>query len=359
MLRRLPAPDQRQTMLFSATLSHRVLELAYEHMNDPELVRIEPDKITADKVRQMIYFPAMEEKLPLLVGLLRADRRRRARWCSSTPRAWPSELEDAAARERLQCRRRCRATCRRSKRLRMLQRLPQRRARGADRHRRGLARPAHPGRQPRVQLRPAAGPRRLRASHRPHARAGAEGDAISFGCEDYAISLPDIEAFIGQRSPSAVRSCGSAPAARTSRRARWRRGDDGPSPAVSARRSRRQRRSRAGGRAPARAPARRGPSRAGREARASPAPIPRPRIRSQLAPAASTGRRTAYTQRMPWSRAAAEHGRVVVREQRPSAVERLARCELGQNAALSLGSPKSCEHMTRRRNAAGCRGGRP
>jgi ATP-dependent RNA helicase RhlB len=33
------------------------------------------------------------------------------------------------------------------------------------------------------------------------ARAGASGDAISFGCEDYAISLPDIEAYIGKKIP--------------------------------------------------------------------------------------------------------------------------------------------------------------
>ena len=32
-------------MLFSATLSHRVMELAYEHMNEPELIRIEPEKM--------------------------------------------------------------------------------------------------------------------------------------------------------------------------------------------------------------------------------------------------------------------------------------------------------------------------
>ncbi len=36
MLRKMPPPDQRQSMLFSATLSQRVLELAYEHMNNPE-----------------------------------------------------------------------------------------------------------------------------------------------------------------------------------------------------------------------------------------------------------------------------------------------------------------------------------
>jgi ATP-dependent RNA helicase RhlB len=77
ILRRLPKPEARQSMLFSATLSQRVLELAYEHMNNPELVRIEPDRITADKVRQMIYFPAMVEKIPLLIGLLRQYEARR------------------------------------------------------------------------------------------------------------------------------------------------------------------------------------------------------------------------------------------------------------------------------------------
>jgi ATP-dependent RNA helicase RhlB len=35
------------------------------------------------------------------------------------------------------------------------------------------------------------------------ARAGAEGDAISFGCEEYAISLPDIERYIGHQIPRA------------------------------------------------------------------------------------------------------------------------------------------------------------
>ena len=35
------------------------------------------------------------------------------------------------------------------------------------------------------------------------ARAGASGDAISFGCETYAISLPDIEAYIGHKIPVA------------------------------------------------------------------------------------------------------------------------------------------------------------
>jgi ATP-dependent RNA helicase RhlB len=35
------------------------------------------------------------------------------------------------------------------------------------------------------------------------ARAGAEGDAISFACEEFAVSLPDIEAYLGHKIPSA------------------------------------------------------------------------------------------------------------------------------------------------------------
>src|SRR5207253_6721880 len=43
LLRRLPPPEKRQSMLFSATLSHRALVLVYEHMNNPATVRIAPD----------------------------------------------------------------------------------------------------------------------------------------------------------------------------------------------------------------------------------------------------------------------------------------------------------------------------
>src|SRR6201997_4622864 len=69
ILRRLPPPGRRQSMLFSATLSHRVLELAYEHMNNPELVRIEPAKITVDLVRPLMSSPPTGKKVPLLIGL--------------------------------------------------------------------------------------------------------------------------------------------------------------------------------------------------------------------------------------------------------------------------------------------------
>ena len=70
LLRRMPERTTRQTLLFSATLSHRVLELAYEHMNEPQKLVVEAETITAARVRQRIYFPADDEKIPLLLGLL-------------------------------------------------------------------------------------------------------------------------------------------------------------------------------------------------------------------------------------------------------------------------------------------------
>src|SRR5210317_2180428 len=39
LLRRMPPPEERLNMLFSATLSMRVNELAYEHMNSPQSVK--------------------------------------------------------------------------------------------------------------------------------------------------------------------------------------------------------------------------------------------------------------------------------------------------------------------------------
>jgi len=73
MLRRLPKYDERQVLLFSATLSHRVMELAYEHMNNPEKLQAEEGEVTASGITESLYHTAMEDKLPLLIHLLRQD----------------------------------------------------------------------------------------------------------------------------------------------------------------------------------------------------------------------------------------------------------------------------------------------
>ncbi|HEX6614542.1 MAG TPA: DEAD/DEAH box helicase, partial [Rhodanobacteraceae bacterium] len=70
LMRKLPPREQRQGLMFSATLSYRVLELAYEHMNQPQKLTVETERVTADRVRQQVFFPAKEEKIPLLLNLL-------------------------------------------------------------------------------------------------------------------------------------------------------------------------------------------------------------------------------------------------------------------------------------------------
>ena len=55
LFRACPPYDKRQSMLFSATLNHRVMELCYEHMNNPVRVAIEPEKAVVDEVTQILY----------------------------------------------------------------------------------------------------------------------------------------------------------------------------------------------------------------------------------------------------------------------------------------------------------------
>jgi ATP-dependent RNA helicase RhlB len=199
ILRRLPRPEQRQSMLFSATLSYRVLELAYEHMNNPELVRIEPDKVTADRVRQLIYFPSMEEKIPLLVGTLRESEAHRTLVFVNTRRM--AERLEATLQANGFSAQALSGDVPQKKRLKFLR----------DFHNGDLA----------VLIATDVASRGLHIPDVSHvfnfdlpqdaadyvhrigrtARAGAEGDAISFGCEEYAVSLPDIEAYIGHKIP--------------------------------------------------------------------------------------------------------------------------------------------------------------
>ena len=73
ILRKLPKYDTRQSMLFSATLSHRVMELTYEYMNLPEFISVTPEEITVKNVEQELFHVGKDEKLSLLLGLLKRE----------------------------------------------------------------------------------------------------------------------------------------------------------------------------------------------------------------------------------------------------------------------------------------------
>jgi ATP-dependent RNA helicase RhlB len=73
LLRRMSPYHKRQSMLFSATLSNRVLELCYEHMNNPQRFSVTPEQMTVERVEQGIYHVGKFEKFGLLLGLLRRE----------------------------------------------------------------------------------------------------------------------------------------------------------------------------------------------------------------------------------------------------------------------------------------------
>jgi len=97
ILRRLPPPDRRQSFLFSATLSFRVLELTWEFMNNPSQITIMPQQKTAERVEQTLYHVGREEKFPLLLGLLRREGSERILIFSNT-REEARRLEDRLLR---------------------------------------------------------------------------------------------------------------------------------------------------------------------------------------------------------------------------------------------------------------------
>ncbi|MBI4799992.1 MAG: DEAD/DEAH box helicase [Desulfarculus sp.] len=73
ILRRLPNYDQRQSMLFSATLNYKVMELTYEYMNLPVEITMARDQRTVEQVTQEMYHCSKKEKLNLLLGILQRE----------------------------------------------------------------------------------------------------------------------------------------------------------------------------------------------------------------------------------------------------------------------------------------------
>lgn len=73
LLNRMPKPAERLSMLFSATLSYRVQELAYEHMNNPTHVQVEPDRKTGPRIDEELFYPSNEDKIFLLLSLMEEE----------------------------------------------------------------------------------------------------------------------------------------------------------------------------------------------------------------------------------------------------------------------------------------------
>ena len=205
----LDEADRMFDLGFSATLSHRVLELAYEHMNDPELIKIEAENMTADNIRQAIFFPSNEEKIPLLIGLIKEMEKSKVMIFVNTKKE-VERLESIMKRNKIDAES-ISGDVPQKKRVKMLKRFEEG--------------------QLSVLIATDVASRGLHISdikyvinydlpqdaedyvHRigRTARAGTNGNAISFGCETYAISLPEIENYIDMKIPVANFNSSSLP----------------------------------------------------------------------------------------------------------------------------------------------------
>jgi len=199
LLRRCPPPEQRLGLLFSATLSLRVNELAYEHMNSPQLVQVESEQVTAQHVRQALYHTSNEDKIPLLLGLMgRMDAHRSIVFVNTkrdSEKVW-AYLEGNGHKSAILS-----GDVPQKKRQSLLKQFQDGELDilvATDVAARGLHIPdvSHVFNYDLPQD----------AEDYVHrigrtARLGADGDAISFACERFVYSLPDIEAYIGQAIP--------------------------------------------------------------------------------------------------------------------------------------------------------------
>jgi ATP-dependent RNA helicase RhlB len=197
ILRRLPKPERRQSFLFSATLSFRVLELTWEFMNNPAQITITPKQKTVEKAEQVLYHVGREEKFNLLLGLLKREGGSRILIFSNT-REEARRLEDRLARNGWQARA-LTGDVDQKKRLRILNDFKD-------------------GELP-VLVATDVASRGLHIEGVSHvvnwdlpqdaedyvhrigrtARAGAAGKAISLADESSALAIEPIEKFIGQK----------------------------------------------------------------------------------------------------------------------------------------------------------------
>jgi ATP-dependent RNA helicase RhlB len=201
LLKRMSRFDERQSMLFSATLSDRVMELSYEYMNVPDLVEVTPEKVTADHIEQVLYHVSSREKFRLLLGLLRTEEWTKALIFINTKR------QAEVLRERLE--RNGYPTAVLSGDVDQVRRLK-------------ILRRFMAG-ELRILVATDVASRGLHIEGISHvvnydlpqdeqdyvhrigrtARAGASGKAISLACENYVFGLDAIEQFIGQKIPVA------------------------------------------------------------------------------------------------------------------------------------------------------------
>ena len=64
-------PKTRQTLLFSATMPKEIRALSKDHLHNPEEIAIAPAAKTADKVEQGVMHLTQDDKIPVIISLIR------------------------------------------------------------------------------------------------------------------------------------------------------------------------------------------------------------------------------------------------------------------------------------------------
>ncbi len=200
LLRRTPHPTERQSMMFTATLSQRVMTLGWRQMNNPVEVVVSADQLTPDTIHQVLYHVATREKLSLLLGILEREGSTRTMVFVNT-RYRAQRLVDDLRRHGFAARG-LTGNVVQTKRLRVL-----------DDFRNGTLP---------ILVATDVASRGLHIEGVSHvinydlpqdsedyvhrigrtARVGAEGTAITLACEDYIYSLDAIQRYVGYELPT-------------------------------------------------------------------------------------------------------------------------------------------------------------
>lgn len=199
LMRKCPKPDQRLTMLFSATLSPRVRELAYEDMNNAQYIEIEPLQRTGHRIKEELFYPSNEDKMALLLTLLEEEWPDRCMIFANTKHKceeiWRYLVADGHRAGLLT------GDIAQKKRLALLDSFTKGQLDilvATDVAARGLHIPevTHVFNYDLPDDREDYVHRIGRTG-----RAGESGHSISFACERYAVNLPAIEEYIGHPIP--------------------------------------------------------------------------------------------------------------------------------------------------------------
>ncbi len=200
LLRRLPPYHERQSMLFSATLNFAVMELAYEHMNDPIKVDIAPERVTAENIEHVLYHVGRHEKFPLLLGIVQREKPERSLVFVNTKREadWlVRRLEDNGIHARAltgDVEQRVRLKVMRDYKDGVLPMLVATDVASRGLHVEGVSHVFNYD----LPQDPEDYVHRIGRT----ARAGASGKAVTLACETYVMALEAIEELIGFKLPT-------------------------------------------------------------------------------------------------------------------------------------------------------------